>query len=168
MEYLHWLQKYFKANIYFEASFGNQLTKITSNIFLTIPRSLAHRLINPFWTKKNNEFKLKLTDKSLAPHPFKTRWPDGRCVNVLTLCQYIDASFVGTWIEKAAVSSWKSVSVYWHVVTKGLTAFMEERHVSPILEWLRFLLKGKNHLPLSLGGFDKSRHHEDNYRFTQG
>ena len=74
------------------------------------------------WWYSNKKFWTKVKDKILALHTFKTSWPDGRGVIVLKLCQYNKTSSVRSCIliERAAISSWKSVSVYWHLERKGL------------------------------------------------
>ena len=48
-------------------------------------------------TRKNkiaSKHCFKFKERSPGPHTYKTRWPDGRGVNVLTLCQYTNTSSV--------------------------------------------------------------------------
>ena len=64
----------------------------------------------------------KMLNSSKKTKFFQTRWPDGRCVNVLTLCQYINTSSARSciWLERFAILSCKCVTgyIYWHLVTK--------------------------------------------------
>ena len=53
-------------------------------------------------TRKNkiaSKHCFKFKERSPGPHTYKTRWPDGRGVNVLTLCQYINTSSVRSCIS---------------------------------------------------------------------
>ena len=43
---------------------------------------------------------LNLNDKVLGPHTFQTRWSDGRVVNALTMCQYINTSSVRSYLNR--------------------------------------------------------------------
>ena len=48
----------------------------------------------PFRHEKEVAFKFFKIQTQVKKQAFKTRYPDGRCVNVWTLCQYINASSV--------------------------------------------------------------------------
>ena len=83
-------------------------------------------IFNPFdrrkMMKQQKCVSLKFKDKTLAQNTFKTRWPNGRSGNVLALSLWVNKSAVKSsfWIERALISSCKSVSVYWQLVSKGL------------------------------------------------